>query len=178
MFGTDSAIECPSKYIAFCDDAENAGHSDSSGPFGSPFLAKFVQYELIRRAGPKLPPLSEIAPWKSPFAAGEAQSMLTAMPPADSLLHQVGSVVGRDARHAARKCTAMDPDHDWQLVTGPFCWRPNLEIEAIFAERRRRAEPASEACILHASSREGGGLFHDGPRFHGLGRSPPKAANR
>ena len=34
--------------------------------------------------GPNEPPLCEIAPWKSPFARGDAQSMLTAMPPADS----------------------------------------------------------------------------------------------
>ena len=33
---------------------------------------------------PKEPPLSEIAPWNKPFASGEAQSMLIAMPPADS----------------------------------------------------------------------------------------------
>ena len=34
--------------------------------------------------GPNEPPLCEIAPWKSPLARGEAHSMLTAMPPADS----------------------------------------------------------------------------------------------
>ena len=37
-----------------------------------------------RRGGPNDPPLSEIAPWNNPFASGEAHSMLTAMPPADS----------------------------------------------------------------------------------------------
>src|SRR5208282_281857 len=30
------------------------------------------------------PPLSEMAPWKSPLASGEAASMLTEIPPADS----------------------------------------------------------------------------------------------
>ena len=34
--------------------------------------------------GPNEPPLCEIAPWKSPLARGDALSMLTAMPPADS----------------------------------------------------------------------------------------------
>ena len=36
------------------------------------------------RGGPNEPPLSEIAPWNSPFASGDAHSMLTAIPPADS----------------------------------------------------------------------------------------------
>ena len=36
------------------------------------------------RGGPKEPPLSEIAPSKRPFASGDAHSMLTAIPPADS----------------------------------------------------------------------------------------------
>src|ERR1017187_1464604 len=36
------------------------------------------------RGGPNDPPLCEIAPWNSPFASGDAHSMLTAMPPADS----------------------------------------------------------------------------------------------
>ena len=35
-------------------------------------------------SGPNEPPLCEIAPWNSPLARGDAQSMLTAMPPADS----------------------------------------------------------------------------------------------
>ena len=48
----------------------------SGGTFWPPSLAK--------RGGPKLPPLSEIARWNNPFAAGEAASMLTAIPPADS----------------------------------------------------------------------------------------------
>ena len=34
--------------------------------------------------GPKEPPLCEIAPWNRPLARGDAHSMLTAMPPADS----------------------------------------------------------------------------------------------
>ena len=34
--------------------------------------------------GPNEPPLSEMAPWKSPLASGDAHNMLTAMPPADS----------------------------------------------------------------------------------------------
>ncbi len=34
-------------------------------------------------AGVKLAPLSEITPWNSPLARGEADSMLTAKPPAE-----------------------------------------------------------------------------------------------
>ena len=39
---------------------------------------------MTRIDGPNEPPLWEMAPWKSPLARGEAASMLTAMPPADS----------------------------------------------------------------------------------------------
>ena len=38
----------------------------------------------LSSTGPNDPPLWEIAPLKSPFARGDAQSMLTEIPPADS----------------------------------------------------------------------------------------------
>ena len=44
----------------------------------------FVPPSFACLSGPKLPPLSEMAPVKSPLASGEAASMLTAIPPADS----------------------------------------------------------------------------------------------
>ena len=44
----------------------------------------FSPGKVVGRGGPNEPPLCEIAPWKSPFASGDAHSMLTAMPPADS----------------------------------------------------------------------------------------------
>ncbi len=45
---------------------------------------KFSPGMVVGRGGPNEPPLCEIAPWNSPFASGEAHSMLTAIPPADS----------------------------------------------------------------------------------------------
>jgi hypothetical protein len=47
---------------------------------------------LAVRGIPKLPPLSEIARWNSPFAYGDTVNMLTEIPPADS-----PKIVTRDA---------------------------------------------------------------------------------
>ena len=47
-------------------------------------VCMFMPLSLSRCAGPKFPPLSEIAPWNKALASGEAASMLTAIPPADS----------------------------------------------------------------------------------------------
>src|SRR5665213_658329 len=45
---------------------------------------RFSPGKVVGRGGPNEPPLSEIAPSKSPLASGDAHNMLTEMPPADS----------------------------------------------------------------------------------------------
>ena len=70
-----------------------ASASDFAPSFSNRFIPDFSAIASVGvccppsapvRGGAKLPPLSEIAFWNSPFAAGDAPSMLTAIPPADS----------------------------------------------------------------------------------------------
>jgi hypothetical protein len=48
MFGMGLALEAESKNMVFCSVVVNAGHAGRPGPFGSPDLAKFTQYDCIR----------------------------------------------------------------------------------------------------------------------------------
>src|SRR5205823_3073923 len=50
----------------------------------SPSRRMFSPGYVVTRDGPNDPPLCEMAPRKRPLASGEAQSMLTEIPPADS----------------------------------------------------------------------------------------------
>ena len=59
---------------------------------------------VARRDGANEPPLSEITFWKSPFAYGDAASMLTAMPPADS-----PKIVTLRGIAAERRDVVLDP---------------------------------------------------------------------
>ncbi len=59
------------------------------------------------RDGPKEPPLCEIAPWNSPAASGDAASIETEIPPADS--PKIVTLFGSPPKAAILSCTHCKP---------------------------------------------------------------------
>src|SRR5665647_1149149 len=68
---------------------------------------KFSPGKVVGLGGPNEPPLWEMAPWNNPLASGDAHSMLTAIPPADS--PKIVTLLGSPPKLAIFFCTHLRP---------------------------------------------------------------------
>src|SRR6516162_11595521 len=92
----------------------------------------------------------------------------------NALLRQVRAVVQGERGATDGKTSAIDPDHYRQAVFGGFSWRPDVEVEAIFA-RLDGVHPqlAENDRDLHARRRELVRLADSGPGDRRVRRAPP-----
>jgi hypothetical protein len=95
-----------------------------------------------------------------------------------ALLGVIGAVIQGHAGQAAVEAAAVDPGDDGQLLTRRLGRGPDIDEQAVLAERRGRAHLFGQAGLLHAAGAEGGGLAHAGPRLDRLGRLPAQVAHR
>ena len=98
-----------------------------------------------------------------------------------SLAGQAGAVVGGVGRRTLAVAATVEEDHHGALVELGGSPRPDVQIQAVLAHRRRAGvEERGEvrADVLHARRREAGGLAGAGPTPHRLGRLPAQNAER
>ena len=100
----------------------------------------------------------------------------------DALLRERFAVIAWQRAGPAGERAAIAPDHHGQLRRGGRGGGPDVDVEAIFACRRRRrcafAPASTAATALHAARAEGLGLAHAVPFRRGLRRLPAQRADR
>src|SRR6476620_299786 len=97
----------------------------------------------------------------------------------DTFLRQLGAVVHRDRARALVESTAVDPEHHRKLRGRGLCRSPDVQEEAVFADRTLRHEllspwEARPGLVLHTARAEMVRLAHTVPMRGRLRRPPAK----
>jgi hypothetical protein len=96
-----------------------------------PFQAR---NHVLQPIGPR-----PLAAFKAEFRMREESERANTIRDADkhySLFGETHSIIHGDAGGAAAKASSINPENDRKFFTRPFCRCPNIQVQAVFADRR------------------------------------------
>src|SRR5579862_5045527 len=96
----------------------------------------------------------------------------------DAFVGQMLSILARLGRCAGLEAASVDPHHHWKLRARRGFWRPDIQVETIFARSRVAKNHVVKYARLHALRAELCGLANALPAWDGLRLLPSQRADR